>query len=121
MVYHPRGYTEEALGCVQNVVERVNRREALDPSSANPYLMEIGHYYQSVLHCLPLLEGAIVDEDVSHAAISKPTVPYLPPEQTPEPGLTSLLSSPQNLSPAVTLPFEGFILEGRKRHWCTRA
>ncbi|KAG9453769.1 hypothetical protein H6P81_006673 [Aristolochia fimbriata] len=32
------------LGCVRNVVERVNRREALYPSSADPYLMEIGHY-----------------------------------------------------------------------------
>ncbi|KAG9458889.1 hypothetical protein H6P81_003397 [Aristolochia fimbriata] len=63
MVYHPRGYTEEAL----NVVERVNHREALYPSSADPYLMEIGHYCQSVLHSLPLLEGAIVGGDVSHA------------------------------------------------------
>ncbi|KAG9450011.1 hypothetical protein H6P81_009976 [Aristolochia fimbriata] len=57
----------EQLGCVRNVVERVNHREALDPSSADPYLMEIGHYYQSVLHSLPLLEGAIVDGEVSHA------------------------------------------------------
>ncbi|KAG9458818.1 hypothetical protein H6P81_003326 [Aristolochia fimbriata] len=55
MVYHPRGYTEEAL--------------ALDPSSADPYLMEIGHYCQSVLHGLPLLEGVIVGGDVSHAVM----------------------------------------------------
>ncbi|KAG9458305.1 hypothetical protein H6P81_002813 [Aristolochia fimbriata] len=69
MVYHPRGYTEEALlGCVQNMVERVNRTEALDPSSINPSEMEIKHYCQSVLHSLPLLEGAIVDRDVLHAS-----------------------------------------------------
>ncbi|KAG9449362.1 hypothetical protein H6P81_009327 [Aristolochia fimbriata] len=68
MVYHPRGCTEEALlGCVRNVVERVNRREALYPSSTDPYLMEIGHYCQSVLDSLSLLEGAIVDRDVPHA------------------------------------------------------
>ncbi|KAG9444956.1 hypothetical protein H6P81_016296 [Aristolochia fimbriata] len=72
MVYHPRGYTEEALlGCVRNVVDRVNHREALDPSSVDPYLMEIGHYCQSMLHSLPLLEGAIVDGDVSH--VSEPS------------------------------------------------
>ncbi|KAG9458239.1 hypothetical protein H6P81_002747 [Aristolochia fimbriata] len=60
--------TEPAmLGCVRNVVERVNHREVLDPSSTNPYLMETGHYCQSVLHSLPLLEGAIVGGDVSHA------------------------------------------------------
>ncbi|KAG9453176.1 hypothetical protein H6P81_006080 [Aristolochia fimbriata] len=57
----------EQLGCVRNVVELVNHREALDPLSADPYLMEIGHYCQSVLHSLPLLEGAIVGGDVSHA------------------------------------------------------
>ncbi|KAG9444513.1 hypothetical protein H6P81_015853 [Aristolochia fimbriata] len=155
MVYHPRGYTEEALlGCVRNVVERVNYREALYPSSADPYLMEIGHYCQSVLHSLPLLEGAIVDGDVSHAgepchvvepardraprarrarhhptvetttpvedsdevpAVPEPMVPDLPPEQNSTRSPTSPLSSPRSLSPAATLPFGGFIQEGRKR------
>ncbi|KAG9447242.1 hypothetical protein H6P81_013370 [Aristolochia fimbriata] len=68
MVYHPRGYTEEALlGCVRNVVERVNHRAALYPSSTDPHWLEIGQYCQSVLHSLPLLEGAIVGEDESHA------------------------------------------------------
>ncbi|KAG9458796.1 hypothetical protein H6P81_003304 [Aristolochia fimbriata] len=68
IVYHPRGYTEEALlGCVRNVVERVNHRAALYPSSMDPHWLEIGHYCQSVLHSLPLLEGAIVGGDVSHA------------------------------------------------------
>ncbi|KAG9457524.1 hypothetical protein H6P81_002032 [Aristolochia fimbriata] len=63
MVYHPRGYTEEALlGCVRNVVERVNHRAALYPSSTDTHWLEIGHYCQSVLHNLPLLEGAIVGE-----------------------------------------------------------
>ncbi|KAG9453319.1 hypothetical protein H6P81_006223 [Aristolochia fimbriata] len=135
MVYHPRGYTEEAmLGCVRNVVERVNHREALDPLSADPYLMEIGHYCQSVLHSLPLLEGAIVGGDVSHAgepshvvepardraprrrrarrrpttetttrvedsdevpAVSEPTVPDLPPEQTLDPEPDQPLELPQ--------------------------
>ncbi|KAG9458400.1 hypothetical protein H6P81_002908 [Aristolochia fimbriata] len=116
MVYHPRGYTEEALlGCVRNVVERVNHREALDPY-------------------LPLLEGAIVGGDVSHAgepshvvdpasdraprrrrarrrptaetmthvedsdkvpAVSEPTVPDLPPEQTPDPEPDQPLEPPQ--------------------------
>ncbi|KAG9446030.1 hypothetical protein H6P81_012158 [Aristolochia fimbriata] len=43
MVYHPSGYTEEALlGCVRNVVERVNHRAALYPSSTNPHWLEIG-------------------------------------------------------------------------------
>ncbi|KAG9458858.1 hypothetical protein H6P81_003366 [Aristolochia fimbriata] len=60
--------TEPAmLGCVRNVVERVNHRAALYPSSTNPHWLEIGHYCQSVLHSLPLLEGAIVGGDVSHA------------------------------------------------------
>ncbi|KAG9446692.1 hypothetical protein H6P81_012820 [Aristolochia fimbriata] len=68
MVYHPRGYTEEALlGCVRNVVERVNHRAALYPSSTVPHWLEIGYYCQSVLHSLPLLEGAIVGGDESHA------------------------------------------------------
>ncbi|KAG9458854.1 hypothetical protein H6P81_003362 [Aristolochia fimbriata] len=67
MVYHPRGYTEEALlGCVRNVVERVNCREAMDPLLADPYLMEIGHYCQLVLHSFPLLEVTIVGEEMSH-------------------------------------------------------
>ncbi|KAG9440447.1 hypothetical protein H6P81_020612 [Aristolochia fimbriata] len=126
MVYHPRGYTEEAL--------RVNYREALGPSSADSYLMEIGHYCQSVLHSLPLLEGAIVGGDVSHAsetshvvepardrapqrrrarhwptaetttrvedsdevpAVPEPTVPDLPPEQTPDPEPDQPLEPPQ--------------------------
>ncbi|KAG9459290.1 hypothetical protein H6P81_003798 [Aristolochia fimbriata] len=60
--------TEPAmLGRVRNVVERVDCREAMDPSSADPYLMEIGHYCQSVLHNLPLLEGTIVGGEMSHA------------------------------------------------------
>ncbi|KAG9458622.1 hypothetical protein H6P81_003130 [Aristolochia fimbriata] len=68
MVFHPRGYTEEALlGCVRNVVERVNHRAALYLSSTNPLWLEIGQYCQSVLHSLPLLEGAIVGGDESHA------------------------------------------------------
>ncbi|KAG9444778.1 hypothetical protein H6P81_016118 [Aristolochia fimbriata] len=68
MVYHPRGYTEEALlGCVRNVVERVNHRADLYPSSTDPHWLEIGHYCQSVLYNLPLLEGAIVGGDESHA------------------------------------------------------
>ncbi|KAG9446760.1 hypothetical protein H6P81_012888 [Aristolochia fimbriata] len=68
MVYRPRGYTEEALlGCERNVVERVNHRAALYPSFTDPHWLEIGHYCQSVLHSLPLLEGAIVGGDVSHA------------------------------------------------------
>ncbi|KAG9450527.1 hypothetical protein H6P81_010492 [Aristolochia fimbriata] len=68
MVYHPRSYTEEALlSCVWNVVERVNSTEVFDPSSVNPSVLEIRHYCQSVLQSLPLLEGAIVDRDVSHA------------------------------------------------------
>ncbi|KAG9446149.1 hypothetical protein H6P81_012277 [Aristolochia fimbriata] len=49
MVYHPRGYTEEALlGCVRNVVERVNRTEVFDPSSVNPSMLEIRHYRRPV-------------------------------------------------------------------------
>ncbi|KAG9442184.1 hypothetical protein H6P81_018038 [Aristolochia fimbriata] len=68
MVYHPRGYTEEALlGCVRNVVERVNHKAAIYPSSTDPHWLEIGQYCQSVLHSLPLLEGAHVGGDVSHA------------------------------------------------------
>ncbi|KAG9450291.1 hypothetical protein H6P81_010256 [Aristolochia fimbriata] len=64
MVYHPRGHTEEALlVCVRNVVERVNHRPSTDP-----HWLEVGHYCQSVLHSLPLLEGAMVDGDVSHAS-----------------------------------------------------
>ncbi|KAG9453161.1 hypothetical protein H6P81_006065 [Aristolochia fimbriata] len=117
MVYHPRGYTEEALlGCVRNVVERLNHRAALYPSSKDPHWLEIGHYCQSVLHSLPLLEGAIVGGDESHAeralrrrrarrrptaemttrvkdsdevlAVPEPTVLDLPPRQTrdTEPG-----------------------------------
>ncbi|KAG9446387.1 hypothetical protein H6P81_012515 [Aristolochia fimbriata] len=59
--------TEPAmLGCVRNVVERVNHTEVLEPSPVNPSVLEIRHYCQSVLHSLPLLEGAIVDRDVSH-------------------------------------------------------
>ncbi|KAG9458618.1 hypothetical protein H6P81_003126 [Aristolochia fimbriata] len=57
----------EQLGCVRNMVERVNHRAALYPSSIDPHWLDIGHYCQSVLHSLPLLEGAIVDGDVSHA------------------------------------------------------
>ncbi|KAG9440249.1 hypothetical protein H6P81_020414 [Aristolochia fimbriata] len=57
----------EQLGCVRNVVERVNHRAALYPSSTDPHWLEIGHYCQSVLHSLPLLEGAIVGGDESHA------------------------------------------------------
>ncbi|KAG9450245.1 hypothetical protein H6P81_010210 [Aristolochia fimbriata] len=73
MVYHPRGYTEEALlGCVRNVVERVNHRAALYPSSTDPHWLEIGQYCQSVLHSLPLLEGAIVGEDESPAGEPSP-------------------------------------------------
>ncbi|KAG9458309.1 hypothetical protein H6P81_002817 [Aristolochia fimbriata] len=68
MVYYARGYIEEALlGCVRNVVERVYCREAaMDPSLENPYLMEIGHYCQPILHSLPLLEGTIVGGEMSY-------------------------------------------------------
>ncbi|KAG9446500.1 hypothetical protein H6P81_012628 [Aristolochia fimbriata] len=114
LVYHPRGYTEEALlGCVRNVVERVNHRATLYPSSTDPHWLEIEHYCQSVLHSLPLLEGAIISGDVSHAAetttrvedsdevpaVPEPTVLDLPPEQTPDtepsPPLEQPLEQPQ--------------------------
>ncbi|KAG9442219.1 hypothetical protein H6P81_018073 [Aristolochia fimbriata] len=54
---HQRNYK---LGCAQNVIERVKRREVMDPSLADPYMTEIGHYCQSIWHSLPLLEGTIV-------------------------------------------------------------
>ncbi|KAG9450588.1 hypothetical protein H6P81_010553 [Aristolochia fimbriata] len=63
MVYHARGYTEETL--------------TMDPSLADPYMMEIGHYCQSILHSLPLLEGTIVGGEMSrgseHSHVVKPT------------------------------------------------
>ncbi|KAG9450260.1 hypothetical protein H6P81_010225 [Aristolochia fimbriata] len=43
MVYHPRGYTEALLGCVRNVVERVNHRAALYPSSTGARRAEMCH------------------------------------------------------------------------------
>ncbi|KAG9458281.1 hypothetical protein H6P81_002789 [Aristolochia fimbriata] len=114
MVYHARGYTKEALytffvselGLVRNVVEHVQCGEAMDPLLADPYMVEIGHYCQSILHSLPLLEGMIVGGDLSRGRrarrwsisettlrvedpdelpiISEPTVPDLLPVQTPE-------------------------------------
>ncbi|KAG9458379.1 hypothetical protein H6P81_002887 [Aristolochia fimbriata] len=56
----------EQLGYVQNVIERVQRRKAMDPSLADPYMMEIGHYCKSILHSLSLLEGTIVRGEMSH-------------------------------------------------------
>ncbi|KAG9458829.1 hypothetical protein H6P81_003337 [Aristolochia fimbriata] len=53
------------LACVRNVIERVQHRESMDPSLENPYMMEIGHYCQLILHSLPLLEGTIVGGDLS--------------------------------------------------------
>ncbi|KAG9447274.1 hypothetical protein H6P81_013402 [Aristolochia fimbriata] len=111
------------LDMLPNVVERVHRREAMDPSLADPYMMEIGHYCQSILHNLSLLEGTIIRGEMSHGGepshvveptrdraqrerrarrrptsettlrvedsdelqvVSEPTVPDLPPVQTPE-------------------------------------
>ncbi|KAG9444900.1 hypothetical protein H6P81_016240 [Aristolochia fimbriata] len=64
MVYHARGYTEEALlGYVRNMIERVQCAEGVDPSLAVPYMMEIGNYYQSILHSLLLLDGTIIEAD----------------------------------------------------------
>ncbi|KAG9454407.1 hypothetical protein H6P81_007311 [Aristolochia fimbriata] len=53
------------LGCVQNVIERVQCSEGMDPLLVDPYMMEIGNYCQSILHSLPLLEGMIVGGDLS--------------------------------------------------------
>ncbi|KAG9458437.1 hypothetical protein H6P81_002945 [Aristolochia fimbriata] len=64
----------EQLGCVRNVVERVNRTEVFDTSSVNSSVLEIRHYCQLVLHSLPLLERVIVDRDVSHAGESSHVV-----------------------------------------------
>ncbi|KAG9450276.1 hypothetical protein H6P81_010241 [Aristolochia fimbriata] len=135
MVYHPRGYTEEALfGCVRNVVEHVNHRDALDPSSTYPYLMEIGHYCQSVLHSLPLLEGAIVGGDVSHAGrrptgetttsvsrtrrgstVLEPTVPDLPLAETPTPEPDQPLKQPQEPEPSRHPPIRRIYTRRQKK------
>ncbi|KAG9453155.1 hypothetical protein H6P81_006059 [Aristolochia fimbriata] len=142
------------LGCVWNVVERVNHSEALYPSSADPYLMDIGHYCQSVLHCLPLLEGAIVGGDVSHVgepshvvepardraprgrrarrrptaetktrvedfdevpAVLEPTVPDLPPEQTPDPEPDQPLERPPEPEPSRHPPIRRIYTRRQKK------
>ncbi|KAG9439391.1 hypothetical protein H6P81_019556 [Aristolochia fimbriata] len=59
---------------MRNVVERVHHKEAMDPSLADPYMMEIGHYCQSILHSLPLLEGTIVGGEMSHGGESSHVV-----------------------------------------------
>ncbi|KAG9458623.1 hypothetical protein H6P81_003131 [Aristolochia fimbriata] len=53
--------------CMRAWLASVNHRAALYPSSTDPHWLEIGQYSQSVLHSLPLLEGAIVGGDESHA------------------------------------------------------
>ncbi|KAG9451405.1 hypothetical protein H6P81_011370 [Aristolochia fimbriata] len=72
---HQRNYQ---LGCVRNVIEHVQRREVMDPLLAYPYIMEVGHYRQSILHSLPLLEGTIVGGDLSHGGepshVVEPTI-----------------------------------------------
>ncbi|KAG9447796.1 hypothetical protein H6P81_013924 [Aristolochia fimbriata] len=67
-----------------NVVEPANHRAALYPSSTHPHWLEIGQDCRSVLHRLPLLEGAIVGEDevtrpVSLLAWSSQPVERAPP------------------------------------------
>ncbi|KAG9453166.1 hypothetical protein H6P81_006070 [Aristolochia fimbriata] len=146
MVYHPRGYTEEALlSCVRKVVERVNHRAALYPSSTDPHWLEIGQYSivgedespagepshevepareraprQRRARRRPTAKTTTRVEDYDEVpAVLEPTVLDLPREQTPdtEPGppLEQPLEQPRSLSPAATLPLGGFITRRRKK------